>query len=445
MAHTNAGSNGGRKMRRAALLTALLTLALALLPDAAAAACAPDNGGITLPDGFCASVFADSIGQARHLAVGDDGTVFVNTWRSPYRRDLKVPPGGFLVALRDANGDGVAEIIERFGEDSANAVSTGGTGAAIHRGYLYAEETGRIVRYPLAPGRVAPRGESEVIVSALRTEQGHVMHPFVITREGLVFVNSGSPSNACQVKDRARQSPGKDPCEELMVGAGIWQYDATSIGQIFGADGRYATGLRNNVALAVHPTSALYVVQHGRDQLYENWPKRFSQSQGAELPAEPLFRITQNADYGWPYCYYDGKQDRHVLAPEYGGDGRRTERCTDKPAPLAAFPAHWAPNALLFYTGSAFPERYRGGAFIAFHGSWNRPVQQGYNVVFQPLDAAGNPRGNYEVFADGFAGGKPLKDPTKAAHRPSGLAMGPDGALYISDDQHGRIWKVTRR
>jgi glucose/arabinose dehydrogenase len=112
---------------------------------------------------------------------------------------------------------------------------------------------------------------------------------------------------------------------------------------------------------------------------------------------------------------------------------------------LYSFPAHWAPNALLFYAGEAFPERYRGGAFIAFHGSWNRPVQQGYNIVFLPLDAAGNPRGNFEVFADGFAGAKQLKDPKSARHRPSGLAMGPDGSLYISDDQRGRIWKVTRR
>jgi glucose/arabinose dehydrogenase len=420
---------------------ALVALGLALLPDSAAAACAPDNGGITLPAGFCASVFADNIGHARHLAVAEDGTVYVNT----LRKDEKVPPGGFLVALRDANGDGVAEIIERFGEDSASIVSTGGTGIAIHRAYLYAEESGRITRYPLIPGRVAPRGESDVIVTALRTERGHVMHPFAINREGVLYVNSGSLSNSCQVKDRARESPGKDPCDELMLAAGLWQYEASSIGQIFAADGRYATGLRNSVAIAFHPRAGLHVVQHGRDQLNENWPKLYNREQGAELPAETLFRVVQGGDYGWPYCYYDGRQDRHVLAPEYGGDGRRTERCSDKPKPLYSFPAHWAPNALLFYAGEAFPERYRGGAFIAFHGSWNRPVQQGYNVVFLPLDAGGNPRGNFEVFADGFAGVKQLKDPKSARHRPSGVAMGPDGSLYISDDQRGRIWKVTRR
>jgi glucose/arabinose dehydrogenase len=193
----------------------------------------------------------------------------------------------------------------------------------------------------------------------------------------------------------------------------------------------------------MHPTSGLFAVAHGRDQLHENWPERFDTLQGAELPAEAMYRVAQGANYGWPYCYYDGRLGGYFLAPEYGGDGRRTERCADKPKPAASFPAHWAPNALLFYTGVAFPERYRGGAFIAFHGSWNRPRQQGYNVVFVPMDLSGNATGNAEIFADGFAGA--TKTPEGVAHRPSGLAMGPDGALYISDDQRGRVWRVVRK
>jgi glucose/arabinose dehydrogenase len=187
----------------------------------------------------------------------------------------------------------------------------------------------------------------------------------------------------------------------------------------------------------------VFAVQHGRDQLHENWPERFDAIQGAELPAEAMYRVAQGADYGWPYCYYDGRLGAYFLAPEYGGDGRKTGRCADKPRPVASFPAHWAPDALLFYTGAAFPDRYVNGAFIAFHGSWNRPVQEGYNVVFVPMDNNGSPSGNTEIFADGFAGA--VKTPEGAAHRPSGLAMGPDGALYISDDQRGRIWRVTRR
>ena len=130
------------------------------------------------------------------------------------------------------------------------------------------------------------------------------------------------------------------------------------------------------------------------------------------------------------------------LAPEYGGDGEKLGECADKLGPVADYPAHWAPNALTFYGGEAFPEAYRGGAFIAFHGSWNRSPepQQGYNVVFQPF-SNGKPSGDYEIFADGFAG--PRKEPGTARHRPSGVAVGADGALYVSDDTGGRVWRVV--
>lgn len=423
--------------------------ALALAPEAATAKCAPDNGGLTLPPDLCATVFADNLGQARHLVVAADGTVFVNTWRSPYKKDAKILPGGFLAALRDTNGDGVANLIQRFGDDSA-AGGVGGTGIAIHGGYLYAEANGKIVRYRLvqnppvpAPRRITPEGEPELIVEGLPLDGDHTMHPFAIAPDGSLFVNSGSASNACQVQNRTLHSPGKDPCDELQTRAGIWKYDALKGGQRFSPAERYASGVRNTVALDIHPTAGLIAVPHGRDQLHENWPERFTPEQGSELPHEVMIRIEAGADYGWPYCYYDGFQKKYVLAPEYGGDGKRTERCEGKPAPITVYPAHWAPDALLFGIGAALPERYRGGAFIAFHGSWNRQQQQGYNVVFQPMDRAGKPNGDYQVLADGFAG--PDKSPEGAAHRPTGLALGPDGAIYVSDDQGGRVWRVAPR
>jgi mono/diheme cytochrome c family protein len=158
-----------------------------------------------------------------------------------------------------------------------------------------------------------------------------------------------------------------------------------------------------------------------------------------------LVELEQGADYGWPECYFDLSQQKRVLAPEYGGDGgKAVGPCANKRGPIATFPGHWAPNALALYNGQQFPDAYRGGAFIAFHGSWNRaPLPQGgYNVVFHPL-ADGKASGPYVVFADGFAGA--VKEPGQAAFRPSGLAVGPDGALYVSEDSHGRIWRITYR
>ena len=255
-------------------------------------------------------------------------------------------------------------------------------------------------------------------------------------------MNVGAPANACQEQDRQAGSRGQDPCPLLEVAGGIWRFDPRRLGQTQTCGVRFATGLRNTLALAVEPTTgALYGAQHGRDQLYGNWPVLYTEAQGAEKPAEELLLLEQGGDYGWPYCYYDPELRKKVLAPEYGGDGRTVGRCTDARTPALAFPAHWAPDALLFYSGTQFPAPYRGGAFVAFHGSWNRaPLPQaGYNVVFVPF-ARGKPSGSFTVFADGFAEGR--LDPGEAAHRPSGLAQGPDGSLYVSDDKGGRIYRI---
>lgn len=415
---------------------------------ASSAVCADNNDGLTLPDGFCATVFADTIGHARHIVVNSNGDVYVNTWSGRYYT-TPAPRGGFLVALRDTNSDGKADIIKRFGPDSLRG-NGGGTGIGIYQGALYAEESGanagRIVRYAISTDSMTPTSSaSEVIVSGLPVDGGHPMHPFAIGQSGDLFMNSGSSTNSCQVKERTSESPGRKPCTELSTRAGIWRFDANRTNQRFSPAARYATGIRNAVAIGFDPGGQLYSTQHGRDQLYENWPKLYTSEQGQNLPAEELLRIEQSGDYGWPYCYFDGQQRKLVLAPEYGGDGgKAVGDCATKKGPEAFFPAHWAPDGLLFYTGSQFPARYRGGVFIAFHGSWNRAPgpQQGYNVVFVPY-AGGKPVDptKYEIFADGFAGAK--KDPTGAAHRPSAVAQGPDGALYITDDKAGRVWRVV--
>jgi glucose/arabinose dehydrogenase/cytochrome c553 len=406
-----------------------------------ASACPGDNGGLALSPGFCATVFADNLGHVRHLVAAPDGTLYANTWSGRYFKSPP-PPGGFLVALKDTKDQGHADVVQRFGVTSESG-GTGGSGIALYNGALYAEENGRILRYALAAGSPMPSAPPTVVVSGLPQTGDHPMHPFVIDAKGNLFVDVGTATNACQSENRIAGSRGIDPCVEKVTRGGTWRYDANKTGQVFSPAERYASGLRNGEGFAFDAAGRLFATQHGRDQLYQNWPKLYTAEQSADLPAEELVQLLAGADYGWPECYYDQYQQKLVLAPEYGGDGGKTAGlCVQRQAPVAAFPGHWAPNDLAIYLGTKFPEGYRGGAFIAFHGSWNRaPLPQGgYNVVFQPL-TDGKASGPYIVFADGFAGR--YKEPGRAAFRPTGIAVGPDGALYVSDDVHGRIWRIT--
>ena len=413
-------------------------------PGTTGSACSPDATGLKLPPGFCATVFADGIGHARHMVVASNGVVYVNTWSGSY-----YPPGeashegGFLVALQDKSGSGKADLIQRFGETAATG-GAGGTGIALYHGSIYAEINDRIVKYALPPGSIVPSGPPITVVSGLPLGGDHPMHPFFISADGFLYVDVGTATNACQEKNRTTHSPGLTPCVELETRGGIWRYDANKSDQKFSPSERYATGIRNAEGFGVDPASHLvYVTQHGRDQLHANWPELYKPEEEATLPAEQVMLLKQGGDYGWPECYFDQIQGKLVLAPEYGGDGGHAVGvCAGKIAPVAAFPAHWAPNGMAFYSGAQFPARYRNGVFIAFHGSWDRaPYEQGgYNIVFQSFAGKGA-SSRCEVFADGFAGD--VKTPEGAVYRPSGVAVGPDGSLYVSDDIKGRIFKIT--
>ncbi len=426
------------------VLGALWLANSAAAAETGAEACA-NHSGLRLPAGFCATIFADDIGHARHLAVAADGVVYVNTWSGKYFGKGPIPDGGFLVALKDTNGDGKADVIQRFGETIKDG-GAGGTGIGLYKGALYAEINDRIVRYTLPAGSIVPRDPPETIVSGLPMGGDHPMHPFAIDENGMLYVDVASATNSCQKANRKLHSPGAHPCTELHTRGGIWRFDAGKTGQAFSPDARFATGIRNGEGFGVDSTGhRLYVTQHGRDQLHTNWPGLYKPDEEATLPAEELLLLTESGDYGWPECYFDPVRNKLVLAPEYGGNGgKKRGPCADKIAPVAAFPAHWAPDGMTFYDKGQFPDHYRNGVFIAFHGSWNRAPfpQSGYNVVFQPL-ADGKAAGRCEIFADGFAGAD--KSPGTAAHRPTGIATGPDGAVYVSDDVRGRIYKIVYR
>jgi len=426
-----------------AAATLVLVLGGARAPAATPPAC-PNDAGLTLPAGFCATVFADGLGHARHLTVAPNGVVYVNTWSGRYYGNRPAHAEGFLVSLQDTTGNGKANVIQRFGPSAADGGS-GGTGIVYYKGALYVESKDKILKYTIPQGSIVPTGAPEVVVSGLPLGGDHPMHPFAIDADGMLYVDVASATNSCQESNRSANSPGIKPCTELETRGGIWRYDAKKLSQTFSPADRFATGIRNGEGIAADASGrAIYVTQHGRDQLRQNFPGLYKPEEEATLPAEELVLLRQGGDYGWPFCYFDDHQGKLVLAPEYGGDGGKTQGiCAQKIAPVAAFPAHWAPDGLLIYTGTSFPERYHEGAFIAFHGSWDRApyAQGGYNVVFQPLGKAG--AGKCEVFADGFAGAQ--MTPGAAAHRPVGVAQGPDGALYISDDQGGRIYRVSYR
>ena len=411
-------------------------------PAATRSATAADTG-IELPDGFTATIFADGLSSPRHIAVNTNGDVYVTLRSAQSPQAPNGAPGG-VVGMRDTNGDGVADQIERFGRPDAD------TGMAIHDGTLYFSSTTAIYALPLG-GALVPQGEPEVVVSGIpQSGGGHSSKPVTFDNDGHLYTQAGVPSNACQEQPRTPKSPGLTPCPFLEEYGGVFRLSAAARNQVLGEDAiRYSTGHRNVVALEWNPIAdKLYLVMHGRDQLDQLWPDSFSEDERVELPAEEFHQVNQGDNLGWPYTYYDPMRHQRMVGPEYGGDGETPAEPGKYKEPLIGFPAHWAPNDLVFYTGTQFPEKYRNGAFIAFHGSWNRQrerngEQGGYAVVFVPMNAAGEVTGDWEIFADDFEGPNPVAAPTEAAHRPSGVAVGPDGSLYISDDTGGRIWKVS--
>jgi len=390
----------------------------------------PNNAGLTLPNNFGAIITADNLGKARHIAVNSNGDLYVKL------RQIDNSGHG-IVALRDNDGNGIMDQQKSF-------MPYGGTGIAIYNDYLYCSSDSNVYRYKLNPDELVPTSKMELIATGFPKQGPHATKPMTFDNEGNMYVTVGAPVNAGEETAFSMESPGLDPSPYIIRQAGIWQFDANTPNQQQEDAYHYAFGVRNALAIDWNiETNALYGVNHGRDQLGGFWPRKYTIEQNADLPAEQFIKINKDQDYGWPYCYFDHFQNKQVTSPEFGGDGKMTDRCEDIEPPLLSLPAHTAPNDLIFYTGDLFPSRYKNGAFVALHGSWNRaPFKQvGYSVVFLPFKN-GKPTGEIEEFATGFAGVDEVTAPTDAAYRPTGLAQGPEGSLFISDDVKGRIWRI---
>jgi glucose/arabinose dehydrogenase len=379
------------------------------------------------------------LGAARHIAVRENGDVYV---ARSYRLEMPMfgqqAAYGAIVALRDTNGDGTADVVAEFGPQTIT------TEVAIRDDWLYFGTDLAVYRIKL-DGNLVPAGIAEPVAGGFPMQRSHADKTFTFDNDGGLYINSGTPSNACESERMKARSPGLDPCPQLDRSGGIWRFEADELLQDQLRDGeRYVTGTRNVLALEWNPWSnKLYFAMHGRDSIGLLWRDLYSREENAELPAEEFHEANKGDNFGWPYSYVDPRNGARLQAPEYGGDGKRQADGSYRD-PLVAFPAHWAPMDLIFHSGTNVPDKYAQGAFIVFHGSWNRiPFeQQGYKVVFVPM-RAGKVTGKWEIFADGFTGKETLMNPLDSAYRPVGIAEGPNGEIYISEDKHGRIWRIA--
>lgn len=397
----------------------------------------PDNGGLILPQGFGALVVADSVGPARHLAVYTNGDIYIK---------LRIDTGDKgNMALRDVDGDGKADIFKRFGDYPNDGRFA--TEMKIHNEYLYYSSELVVYRQKLDPNNLIPKGKPEVIMVDEYPIRWHNAKSLAFDNKGGMYVTFSAPTNACEDLRLTAGDPnavvkGEFPCSQLNILGGVWRFDENKLEQRQSDGVRFATGLRSIVGITWNKEQDnLYAVNHGRDYLHNHAPDYYSKWENSVLPSEEFMLIKKDDDFGWPYTYYDHFKSKRMLAPEYGGDGKQEAKGYAEP--IMGLPAHWAPNDLLFYTGSQFPDRYKDGAFIAFHGSTNRGPypQAGYIVAFIPFKE-GRPAGNLEVFADGFTGTDLVKQMKDSKYRPMGLAQGPDGSLYISESKNGKIWRV---
>ena len=342
---------------------------------------------VQLREGFSIGVFA-RVARARSLALAPWGELLVTQ-----------PNAGRVMALRASTDPAVAET-PRTLTDGLECPY----GMAFHEGYLYVAQSTRVSRFPF--DQSGTLGSPEVIVKGLPSSScgAHHFRPLAIDTGGNLYVAFGSSCNVCVEQDPRRGT--------------VWQYRPDGNGH------EYARGLRNVVDLTFHPQSGqLWGVTNERDQL------------GDDVPPEPIGPILEGADYGWPSCYWNGSDwaaDRRVPARAGGCEGLTR---------YFGIQAHSAPLGLDFGTNANLPADYRTSAFVGLHGSWNRSQGTGFKVI-RVLTEAGQPVG-VEDFVTGWLTGP--RGPSDAWGRPVDVQVGADGALYVSDDVAGAVYRIVYR
>ncbi len=345
----------------------------------------PPGAELTLPPRFRISVWAEGFNNPRNMMLAPNGDVFV--------ADTE---GGSVIVLRDTNADGSPD--QRF------PFATGLNepfGLAIEGGHLYVGNTDAVVRFPYKSGQTAAAGKPQQI--AALPPGGHSTRNLIFSPDGRkLYVAVGSRSNVSVETDPTR--------------AAITEMNPDGTGATI-----FASGLRNPVGLARNPTTgALWTAVNERDGL------------GDDLVPDYITAVRRDGFYGWPYSYIGKNAD-----PRRKGEG--TSLMAKALVPSVLIQAHSAALGLAFYDGKMFPVKYRGGAFVALHGSWNRTRRTGYSVVHVPF-RNGKPAGGYDDFVIGWA---PDSASRTVWGRPVGLLVLRDGSLLIADDGGSIIWRVT--